>query len=200
MKIIWKGKYSNVQQLSVGTLPGNAVRLREPSSFLMLNLIALIFVIPVLIFIGVVFYIKMRSGLIANFRDMASVIGTLAAFLMVIPHEFLHAAAFPKHAEVEIWYSPKNMAAFAVSTYPLSKLRFVFVSFLPNIIFGFVPLIAWIFIPVEFLQVSRAIFTFASLSLLVGVGDFLNVFNALIQMPRNSIIQTSGFHSYWYLK
>lgn len=121
MKIIWKGKYSHVKQLSIGNLPNNAVKFKEPSNFFMLNIVATIFVIPVFIIIGSAFYIKMQLGLTVDFWDMFNPWGLVATFIMIIPHEFLHAVAFPKQAEVQIWYSFKNMAAFAFCTYPTSK-------------------------------------------------------------------------------
>jgi len=48
-------------------------------------------------------------------------------------------------------------------------------------------------------QVGAILFSFSISSLLLGVGDYVNVFNAAWQMPKNSITQLSGFHSYWYL-
>jgi hypothetical protein len=200
MKIVWKGKYISKEQLPIVILPSNAVKFKEPSTFLTLNLFAGIFVIPVTIIVGTAFYIKTLLGLTVDFYDMFDIWGMLIALIMIIPHEFLHAIAFPKQAEVQIWYSIKNMMLFAYSTYPTSKLRFIYSSLLPSIIFGVVPLMAWFFIPNEFFQASKTIFSFASFSLILGIGDFLNVYNAAIQMPRNSIIQLSGFHSYWYLQ
>ena len=40
-------------------------------------------------------------------------------------------------------------------------------------------------------------FSFCCISF--GGGDYMNVWNALRQMPRGSIQQISGFHSYWYM-
>lgn len=199
MKIIWKGKYSNVKQLSIGNLPNNAVKFKEPSNFFMINLVASIFVIPVFIIIGIVFYIKKQLGLTVDFWDNFNAWGMVAAYIMILFHEFLHAVAYPKEAEVQIWYSVKNLTVFAFCTYPTSKLRFIYICLLPSIILGFIPLIAWIFIP-EFSQTAKIIFTFAFFNLTLSIGDFLNAYNAAIQMPRNSATQISGFHSYWYVQ
>lgn len=199
MKLIWKGKFENEKQLPLGNLPDNAVRFKEPETPAKLNLVASLFIIPVIIIIGIAVVIKMLLSNSAISFTIFSVWGVALTFLVIIPHEFLHAIAFPKHAEVQVWYSLKNMMAFVISTCPTSKSRFIFLSLLPNIVFGFIPLIVWIFIPPEFSQISEIVFSFASFSLLMGIGDFLNVFNATIQMPKRAITQLSGFHSYWYL-
>lgn len=199
MNLIWKGRYTNEQQLLVGSLPINAVKFKEPSTPLMLNLVASIFVIPVIIIIGIAFLIKaMIQSNILPVR-MFNIWGILLGFIMIIPHEILHAAAFPKNAEVQLWYSPKNMMAFVFSPHPTSKMRFIFLSLLPNIVLGLIPLIIWIFIPFELAKASEILFSFASISLLFGVGDYLNVYNASIQMPKGSMTQLYGFNSYWYM-
>lgn len=199
MKLIWKGRFYNEKQLPIGNLPDNAVIFKEPKNIAMLNLVASIFLIPVIIIVGIAIYIKTQLGANVNFFDIFNLFGILLSFLMIIPHEFLHAIIFPKEAEVEFWYSTTNLMAFVISTCPMSKLRFIFLSLLPNIIFGFIPLIIWIFIPLEFSIISKILLSFATFSLTMGIGDFLNVYNATLQMPKNSTTQLSGFHSYWYL-
>ncbi|WBW99116.1 DUF3267 domain-containing protein [Oceanirhabdus sp. W0125-5] len=199
MKLIWKGKFDNEEQLSSGNLPDNAIKFKEPETLAKVNLVASLFIIPVIVIIGIAIYIKRKLGGNVGIFDMFNLWGILLAYLMIIPHEFLHAIAFPKDAEVEVWYSVKNMMAFVFSTSPTSKARFIFLSLLPNMIFGFIPLILWIFIPEEFAIISKIVLSFATFSLMMGIGDFLNVFNAATQMPKNSITQLSGLHSYWYM-
>ena len=200
MKLVWKGKYENEKQLLIGNLPENAVKFKEPGTPLMLNLVASIFIIPVFVIMGIAGFIKFHSELnIFSFYQF-NILGMLLAVLMVIPHEILHAIVFPKGAEVQIWYYSKGFMAFIFSTCPISKFRFIFLSLLPNIIFGLIPLIVWIFIPLKFDAVSKVVFSFAFFSLLFGIGDYLNVFNATIQMPKNSLTQLYGFNSYWFPK
>ena len=33
----------------------------------------------------------------------------------------------------------------------------------------------------------------------MGIGDYYNIINALIQMPKGAKTYLYGFHSYWYL-
>jgi len=199
MKIVWKGKFTDMQQLPVGDLPANAVKFKEPETLPELGRAASKFLIPVVIIILFAAYIKIRLGGSVHFPDAFNIWGILLALLMIIPHELLHAIAFPRHAEVQVWHSLRNGMAFVTSTCPMTKARFIFLSLLPNIIFGFLPLLIWILLPAEFSQTAEILLSFATLSLVMGVGDFLNVYNAITQVPNHAMVQLSGFHSYWYL-
>lgn len=199
MNLKFKGKYTDVKQLQIGNLPDNAVKFKEPNNPLMLNLIASIFVVPILIIVGIATIIKMKLDPGSNLPELFNIWGLLLAIIMILPHELLHASAFPKNTEVQLWYSLKNFLVFVFSTYPVTKLRFIYLSLLPNIIFGFLPLLIWIFIPSKYAGISEILFSFAFFSLLFGIGDFLNIFNAIFQMPRGSLTQLYGFNSYWYI-
>ena len=39
---------------------------------------------------------------------------------------------------------------------------------------------------------------FGALAIGAGAGDYINVFNALTQVPKGGLIYMCGFHSYWY--
>lgn len=197
MKLIWKGKMKDKSQLTTVDLPENAVQYREPNSFLTLNLVALIFIIPLFILMALAIIIKEELGLLEGSVNYLDFRGFLLAFLMLFPHEFLHALAFPREAEVEVWYSLKSFMAFVYSAYPVSKSRFIFLSLLPNLVFGLIPLIIWIFLP-ESYWFSDIVASFAFFSLLMGGGDYMNVFNTIWQVPNGAMTQLSGFHSYWY--
>ncbi|MCD5414448.1 MAG: DUF3267 domain-containing protein [Clostridiales bacterium] len=197
MKLNWKGKYKGVESLAKGTLPEDAVMFREPKTMSELGWVASIFLIPVFLVVGIGTYL--RFGEIVFFFGMINSWGALLALVMIVPHEVLHAIAFPKDAEVDAWYSLKYGMAFVHSTHPVSKNRFIFLSLLPNIVFGFIPFILWVFIPNESTWLTEFWFTFSVLGLTVGVGDYLNVFNSIWQMPKNAVTQHSGFNSYWYI-
>lgn len=200
MKLVWKGKYGNEKQLLIGEIPENAVKFKEPNNLHALNMTAMIFLIPVLIVVSIANFIKYGSGINFIFFHLFNIWGILLAYLIVVPHEFLHAIILPKDAECQLWYSLENLMMFVFSTYPISKFRFIFLSLFPNIVFGLIPLIVWIFIPLKFEVISKTIFSFAFFSLIFGIGDYLNVFNAITQMPKNSFTQLYGFHSYWFFK
>ncbi len=196
MSFVWKGKYTNEEQLKIGSLPENAVRFKEPKSMLTLNLVAALFIIPVETLIAIAIIIKTAIGTYTK-TDTFSFIPLIFALLTIIPHELLHAICFPKEAEVQFWYNAKHGLAFVFSAHPVSKKRFIFISFLPNLVFGFLPLILWVVLPLNNTS-SEFLLSFAHISLLFGCGDYLNIFNALTQMPKGTITQLYGFNSYWY--
>jgi hypothetical protein len=197
MKFVWKGKFKSYEDLPVGTLPEGAVKFKEPSSFLMLNIASLAFVIPALLFIVASFFLKsfLWTGGAPKYVDI-NLWGFLAAILTILPHEFLHAVIYPKDAEVEVRYSPKHGMAFVTSVYPVSKNRFLLLCLFPFLILGILPLVLWICLPFDW---ASFLFTFSAAGILFCCGDFVNVYNTMTQMPKNTMTQLSGFNSYWWI-
>ncbi len=199
MKLKWKGIYKNEEQILIGDLPENAVKFKEPNTPSELSSAVCIYIIPVIILVCIAALIKPMYGFNRIYLDAFDIWGILLALLMIVPHEILHALVLPKDAEANIWFYPKGGMAFVHFTCPISKSRFIILSLLPSIIFGLLPLIVWLFIPVELKKLSSVLFSFAFFGLLFGVGDYLNVFNAARQMPKGSYTQLYGFNSYWFL-
>jgi hypothetical protein len=197
MKLIYKGVYKNPEQLDKGELPENAVMFKEPDDPLQLNVIASLFAIPGILLI-VPFYMLHQvlyfSGDAILLRF--SFIGILLAFLSMPLHEYLHAICFGKKAEVHMYIIPTQLMAFVYSTVPISKARFIFLSLLPSLVLGWIPLTIWTLMPPH--TWDATVFTFAALGIIFGCGDYMNIYNAARQMPRGSLQQLSGFHSYWY--
>ena len=82
---------------------------------------------------------------------------------------------------------------FVVGTEDMSKARFVFMSLLPNLVFGFLPYLIY-------LMTGQAVLgTLGTLAIGMGAGDYYNVFNALTQMPRGARTYLHQFNSYWYM-
>ena len=90
-------------------------------------------------------------------------------------------------------YLSKGML-FVVGSERMSKARFVFMSMLPNLVFGFVPFLLFLINPSWTL-----LGTLGAFAIPMGAGDYYNVFNALTQMPKGAKTYMKGFHSYWYL-
>jgi hypothetical protein len=81
---------------------------------------------------------------------------------------------------------------FVVGPEDMSKGRFIFMSLLPSIVFGLIPYIAGFTMHNVFLA------TLGAMSLGMGAGDYINVWNALWQMPKGALTYLYGFHSFWY--
>lgn len=84
---------------------------------------------------------------------------------------------------------------FVVGTEPMSKGRFIFMSMLPNIVFGIIPYALGMIFPQ-----LKALTLFGMLCTSMGAGDYYNVFNALRQVPKNGRVYMSGMRSYWYVE
>ena len=113
-------------------------------------------------------------------------------FLILFPHELLHASCFRGDVYLYTWLN--RGALFVVGPEEMSKGRFVFMSLLPNLVFGVLPFIIFLVWPK--LTVAGML---GVLALSSGFGDYLNVFHALTQMPKGAKTYLYGFHSYWYL-
>ena len=196
MKLIYKGIFKSNEQLPIGVLPENAVKFKEPKNMTETMIRASIFILPAML--GV-FLFLLGSGLLhGDLVVNGTFLGLLLAMFSLVPHEILHAICFGKKAEVELFIAPKQIALFVTSTQPITKGRFIFMSLFPNLAFGWLPLAVWMFLPYNTVF-SDHLLTFSVLSILFGIGDYMNVFNAVRQMPKGSMQQISGFNSYWFI-
>lgn len=119
-------------------------------------------------------------------------LGLLGSLLVLLPHELLHAICFRE--DVYLYTYLKKGMLFVVGPEDMSRRRFVFMSLLPNLVFGLLPYTIFMAYP-KLLGLGF----FGAMCLGEGFGDYLNVFNALTQVPKNGIVYLSGIHSYWYL-
>ncbi len=193
MKMVYKGKLKE-EELELGHLSPHAVKFKEPNSQKTLLLNALLFCVPCIFFIAILFIIKFII-----WGDVSGEIkfsGVILSLLCIIPHEFLHAICFPKESTVNLYFITGGMAV--ICTDPVSKRRFIGMSLFPNLVFGILPLILWMFIPSS--NSADVLYTFGWIGLLSGCGDYMNIWNAMTQMPKGSVQQLSGFNSYWYYK
>ena len=147
----------------------------------------------ILLFIILIFSIYHMDGIdkLELFKGLRG--GALIALLTLLPHEFLHATCFKE--DVYLYLNPAKLLLFVHGTESMSKKRFIFMSLLPNIVFGFIPFIVFL-INHDLYLIGVA----ASYCIAMGFGDYINVFNALTQMPKGAKTFLSGFHSDWYLE
>ncbi len=178
----YMGKYKEESSLPARIQEG-AVMFREPD-FKKFAVIAniLAFVILLVLAVFAFFY----SGRKYNMW------GVLAALLLMVPHEFLHAIWMK--GEVFMYASPQNMMLFVTSTEDLTKGRFIWMSLFPTICFGFIPLLLFVFNP-----------GWTFLGICVTAKNTLQKSPVPIEIektpryPKNSVTFLSGSHSYWYM-
>jgi hypothetical protein len=195
MKLVYKGVFKDNERLPKGVLPQNAVKFVEPNSMGKVILAASVFIIPALLMVGL--FLTVHYLLYGEAATDLTSTGLIAALFCMVPHELLHGVCFGKDADVEMYVAPKQLSMFVISTQPVTKARFIFLSLLPNLIFGWIPLFFWTVLPHNEIY-SDHLFAFALMSVIIGIGDYLNVFNAARQMPKGSMQQLSGMNSYWY--
>lgn len=186
MKLIYRGKFNgDPESLPHGEHRPGAVRFREAEN--PEELIRTLSVTGIVLPVGLLLLYFLRFG---GFRF--SLAGIALAFLTLLPHEFLHAVCFRN--EVYLYTNLKQGMLFVTGPENMSRARFVFMSLLPNVVFGAIPYAMAMVRP----ELAWAGYL-GALAIGFGVGDYYNVKNALTQMPKGARTYLYGFHSYWYL-
>ncbi|MBQ3256303.1 MAG: DUF3267 domain-containing protein [Oscillospiraceae bacterium] len=190
MKLIYKGKYTSENDLPVREHPEGYVPFRELEDMKKLGLIMNLLSVPLFaLTIGGLF---LRGAPYLAEHSLSMTIGAALSLLVLFPHELLHAICF--RGEVELWTNFKMGMLFVVGTEDMTKARFVFLSLLPNLVFGLIPYVLFLLHP-QWLLLGA----FGAVSLPMGIGDYYNVYNCLTQVPKSGLVYMSGMHSFWYL-
>ena len=180
----YEGKYSgDPATLKNQLLRDGSTKFREPE---MKKFMIIANTASVVLFCVLLLIYKLRSG----WAPM-NILGILLSFLTLFPHEFIHAACFRK--DVYMYTNLKQMSLFVVGSEPFTRRRFVFMSMLPTIIFGFIPFALFLIWPNLHLLGTLGLFAITE-----GAGDFINVYMAMTQMPSNALTYLYQEHSYWY--
>ena len=191
MKLHYRGKYN----LDPATLPTckhqpNAVKFKEVDSTKELADIANGIAIALMILLSIPVYLKYKGLLFDYFDKM--MVGAMLPLLTMFPHELLHALCFKE--DVYLYTDFKQGLLFVVGCETMSKQRFIFMSLLPNIVFGFIPYMIS-FLGIQYLTLT----VLGVIAIGMGAGDYYNVFNALIQMPKGARTYLYQMNSYWYI-
>lgn len=188
MKLHYKGKYDrNPESLPSKPHQEGAIAFKEATDTKSMMVIGNVIATVLLISLGIVLYLRCGNAIFN-----ALFWGGLLAILCLFPHEFLHAICFKE--DVYLYTNLKQGMMFVVGPETMSKGRYIFLSLLPNLIFGFIPfLLALIWPSFSILGV------FGLMSISMGAGDYYNVFNAITQMPKGSRTYLHKFNSYWYM-
>ena len=191
MKLHYRGKYN----LDPATLPTckhqtNAVKFKEVDSTKELAVIANGIAIALMILLAIPVYLKYKGLLFDYFDEM--MVGAMLPLLTMFPHELIHALCFKE--DVYLYTNFKQGLLFVVGCETMSKHRFIFMSPLPNIVFGFLPYMIS-FLGIQYLTLA----VLGVIAIGMGAGDYYNVFNALIQMPKGARTYLYQMNSYWYI-
>ena len=188
MKLHYMGKY-DLDEEKLPRLPHKpgAVKFREAEDSKALAYAASVISLGVLAVLGVPMFLRCGLDLLRGLLPGSVLLG-----LSLVPHELLHGVCFRE--DVYLYTNWKQGMLFVVGPEDMSKGRFIWMSLLPNLVFGAVPYLLWMALPhLAWLG------CFGLLSLACGAGDYYNVYNALTQMPKGARTYLHGFHSWWYL-
>lgn len=191
MKLHYEGKYNlKPESLPHGEHMPGAVKFKEVKDTKQLAFIANVVALIILILMTIPAFIRCKGYIELNHWQL--LLGCLFSLIMPFPHELLHAVCFKD--DVYLYTNLSHGMLFVVGPETMSKGRFIFMSLLPNILFGFIPyIIGMIFPNLIFLVVLGVCATCA------GAGDYYNVFNAIIQMPKGARTYLYQLNSYWYI-
>ena len=128
-----------------------------------------------------------------------SMLGLIASFLTLVPHELLHAICFKK--DVYMYTNLKQGMLFVYGPERMSRAHFIFMSLLPNIVFGAIPLAIFLVfaVPGQTSDLIKFFGTLGAFAFPMGAGDYMNVFNALTQVPKGGRVYMYKFNSFWYM-
>lgn len=198
MKLHYKGKFNGDENsLPQREHPEGAVAFKEPKNMKSLAVIANVTAAVAIVVFGA-FAVWRGCYLYSDFMDffdkgyLLTFFGMILALLSIFPHELLHAICF--RGDVELYTNLKQGMLFVVGTEDMSKARFILMNLLPNIVFGFIPYILFMIFP-QFVLLGGM----GTIAISSGVGDYMNVFNCLKQVPKGGKIYGCGMHSYWYI-
>ena len=168
----------------------NAIPFKEPEDMNKLSLIANVGCVLIMVALAIPFLLLGIKFIPDNAIWM--IVGAACSGLSIIPHEILHALCYKE--EVYMYNDLAHGLMFVVGTEDMSKKRFIFMCLCPNIFLGLIPYVIFLLFPK---LVGIGLFGIICISM--GFGDYLNVYNAIKQMPPNSKTYLCGMHSYWYL-
>ena len=191
MKLIYKSEYDgNPDHLPTNGIKEGSVKFKEIDDITKAGL--LFTVIAAIIMIILIIILMIRYSFLTIIDSPAFMIGAIGSLVVLFPHELLHALCFKE--EVYLYTAWKKGMVFVLGLEPMTKKRFIFMSLLPNLVFGFIPYFLALTIPqLSFLGV------FGALCIGMGAGDYYNVFNALTQMPKGSYAYMHKMNTYWYV-
>jgi len=183
------------KEISQRNIPENAVTLDRPNDIVKASVPYMI--IPLIICFAAVLIKKEMSGeFIFNpwFMPLSFLLGFIAAMPM---HELFHAICYPKGEKVYIGVSIKELRAFAASSAPLSRERFIVMSLLPAVL-GIIPLIILLICPITI----KWLITICPVPMFMGLispaPDYMDVILLLRNVPKGAVVQPAKDGLVWY--
>ena len=110
-------------------------------------------------------------------------------------HELLHAIAMPCKSKKYIYFFSQGM--LATTTDIITRRRYIFMSILPNMVLGIIPVILYIAAVNANCKISPGILCFGVLEICCGIGDYWNVLKVLNVTPGKCQLFNSGVNTFY---
>lgn len=178
-------------------LPSDAVKISQREENEFLGITKSIGFVIILVTVFFAFFVLLSYYIYECSVVRFSFPGLLLSFVAAIPHECLHAKAMGR-GTADIYIVPRDLRAFVITAEPISRMRFVFMLLLPNVLLGWLPLFIWVATP-HHETYSNALLTYAFFTIIMGVLDYLSTWDILRNASPGSVIQFKDETAYWYL-
>ncbi len=176
--IIVKAVIADIKEYQRGVLPQNARRIDTPSSIdeMMKK------TTPITALLCAILIVMMFVKTIMSHTKVVNPLGIFAGvamgFVMLVVHEWLHAIVYPKDARVIIGRVKGKILFVALSSYPMTRGRFIIMSLLPFVL-GILPLAVFLISPAENKMLNGMMFGMACMGMVSPAPDVYNVFSIL---------------------
>lgn len=201
--IIYRGKFENEKQL-IGNdkLSKKAIQFKEGKKIEDIYNLGFILELPIIIPIIIITILRIQGidgHINLNLKTGIIVaIAILINYILKFIHEFIHAYFYPIKSKKTIWKYTSKGAYFTYCNTKISKIRFIVISLAPMIILGIVPFIVWLFIADKIELTISLVYVFLTwIMIFFAMGDLVNVYNTIKQVPKSAKVFNYGLHSYW---
>lgn len=205
-QIIWNGNknWDNVcdgkqpwdREIAEKGIPENAVLIDRPDDIFKASIPYMI--LPCMVCFAAIFAKRAQSDeFIFNLWFMP--LSFMMGFFVAMPlHEFLHAISYPKGAKVYVGVSVKQLRAYAASSAPLSRGRYIKMSLAP-LIPGLLSLAVFLSCPITMKWLMTICVAPSVMGLISPAPDYMDVRIILRKVPKGAMIQATENGLVWYL-
>lgn len=206
LNITYSGKFENEKQLIRNDkLPQKAIQFKEGKKIE--DIYNLGFILESLIIIPIIIITIVRIQGIDGYINLNLKTGIIIAVTILINyilkflHEYIHAMLYPIKSKKTIWKYTSKGSYFIYCNTQISKKRFIVISLAPMIVLGIIPFIVWLFIADKIELTISLVYVFLTwIMIFFSMGDLVNVYNTIKQVPKNAKVFNYGLHSYWIFK
>lgn len=188
-KIHWIGiiEENKIKEYQRGNLDSKAIKIKMPKNMNELMVKGLPFLIPAFI----IMFVSINIKTFINQQNIVNrpfiLVGATIGFILLLAHEYLHSIVYPKEADSYIGIA-KPITFVSLTSYPLSKKRFIVMSLLPYIL-GIIPLVLFWLCPANLTELNGIFFGMACMGMASPYPDSYTVYQIIKQVPKNKKIQ-----------